>query len=154
MDTNSMNIQEIAKAERTEALIAQLIRIWKDSVRASHHFLTEDDICHLTPQAEGALRFIDTLLIAYETENPVGFMGIQAQKIEMLFLSPACFGQGLGKRLVRLAFDKWDVRYVDVNEQNEGPEDSTSAWASKYSSGTNWIAKGIRFLFWKWNFSL
>ena len=120
MDTNSMNIQEIAKAERTEALIAQLIRIWKDSVRASHHFLTEDDICHLTPQAEGALRFIDTLLVAYETENPVGFMGIQAQKIEMLFLSPACFGQGLGKRLVRLAFDKWDVRYVDVNEQNEG----------------------------------
>ena len=76
-----MYIQEIAKAERTEALIAQLIRIWKDSVRASHHFLTEDDICHLTPQAEGALRFIDTLLVAYETENPVGFMGIQAQKI-------------------------------------------------------------------------
>ena len=115
-----MNIAVIDKDKRGQMLIGELLKIWEASVRASHHFLTEDDICHLTPQAEGALRFIDTLLIAYETENPVGFMGIQAQKIEMLFLSPACFGQGLGKRLVRLAFDKWDVRYVDVNEQNEG----------------------------------
>lgn len=121
MDTNNIIIQEIPKEKRTDASITQLIYLWKASVRASHHFLTEDDILHLTPQAEGALRFIDTLLVAYNPqEEPAGFMGIQAQKIEMLFLAPAYFGQGLGKRLVRLAFDHWDVRYVDVNEQNEG----------------------------------
>lgn len=121
MDTNNIIIQEIPKEKRTDASITQLIYLWKASVRASHHFLTEDDILHLTPQAEGALRFIDTLLVAYNPqEEPAGFMGIQAQKIEMLFLAPAYFGQGLGKRLVRLAFDRWDVRYVDVNEQNEG----------------------------------
>lgn len=121
MDKNDIIIQEIPKEKRTDASIAQLICLWKASVRASHHFLTEDDILHLTPQAEGALRFIDTLLVAYNPqEEPAGFMGIQAQKIEMLFLAPAYFGQGLGKRLVRLAFDRWDVRYVDVNEQNEG----------------------------------
>lgn len=121
MDTNNIIIQEIPKEKRTDASITQLICLWKASVRASHHFLTEDDILHLTPQAEGALRFIDTLLVAYNPqEEPAGFMGIQAQKIEMLFLAPAYFGQGLGKRLVRLAFDRWDVRYVDVNEQNEG----------------------------------
>lgn len=121
MDTNNIIIQEIPKEKRTDASITQLIYLWKASVQASHHFLTEDDILHLTPQAEGALHFIDTLLVAYNPqEEPAGFMGIQAQKIEMLFLAPAYFGQGLGKRLVRLAFDRWDVRYVDVNEQNEG----------------------------------
>ena len=53
-----------------------------------------------------------------DTQEPVGFMGIQDRKIEMLFLHPAHFRKGLGRKLVQQAFDELDVEYVDVNEQN------------------------------------
>ena len=45
-------------------------------------------------------------------------MGLQEQKIEMLFVSPEYFGKGIGRRLVDLAVDEYGAVYVDVNEQN------------------------------------
>ena len=56
-------VLEIEKDKRIPMMIDTLLDIWKSSVRASHHFLTEDDIIRLTPQAEDALRGI---------ENPMG----------------------------------------------------------------------------------
>ena len=114
--------EEIAKGERTEALIAQLIRIWKDSVRASHHFLTEEDIQRLAPFAREAIRGIETLLVMYQGNRPVAFMGVENGKIEMLFVAPDSFGSGFGKRLVRIAIERHRARYVDVNEQNPEAE--------------------------------
>ena len=116
----TIEITEVKRDERTPAFIAALVSVWDASVRASHDFLTADDICRLTPCVSEGLAAIATLIVARRGGAPVGFMGIEGRKIEMLFLAPAYFGQGLGKRLVRLAFDRWDVRYVDVNEQNEG----------------------------------
>lgn len=81
------------------------------SVRATHHFLTEKDIVRLTPQAEEALRHIETLWVLQDGQSPIGFMGVQNRKIEMLFLHPAYIRKGLGRML---------VEYVDVNEQNPG----------------------------------
>ncbi len=37
----------------------------------------------------------------------------------MLFLHPDYFRKGLGKELVQRAFDKLNVKFVDVNEQNQ-----------------------------------
>lgn len=45
-------------------------------------------------------------------------MGIQEQKIEMLFLHPDYFRKGLGTKLVQRAFRDLCVKFVDVNEQN------------------------------------
>ena len=36
----------------------------------------------------------------------------------MLFVDPACHGQGVGKRLMRHAIDTLGATQVDVNEQN------------------------------------
>ncbi len=36
----------------------------------------------------------------------------------MLFVDPALFGCGLGRRLVGMAVERWNVGSVDVNEQN------------------------------------
>lgn len=112
------NIIDIEKSQRSQVLIDKLLEIWKASVRASHHFLTETDIAGLTPQAEGALRYIETLWVMEDGNCPVGFMGVQERKIEMLFLHPGYFRKGLGKMLVGRAFRDLDVEYVDVNEQN------------------------------------
>jgi putative acetyltransferase len=48
----------------------------------------------------------------------LGFMAVAADKIEMLFLEPACIGLGLGKKLIGFAVTQLGVREVDVNEQN------------------------------------
>lgn len=45
-------------------------------------------------------------------------MGVIDKKIEMLFLSPAYIGQGLGKKLMVYALTELHADKVDVNEQN------------------------------------
>ena len=113
-----IHITAIEKDNRNSKLINGLLDVWLASVRASHHFLSETDIRVLTPQAEKALRQIETLWIIQDGLLPIGFMGIQERKIEMLFLHPDHFRKGLGKELVQRAFRELKVEYVDVNEQN------------------------------------
>ena len=108
----------LVKEQRNREWIENLLKIWEASVRASHLFLTETDILRLTPQAEGALQCIETLWVMQDDQRPVGFMGVQERKIEMLFLHPDYFRKGLGKELVEHAFRELHVEYVDVNEQN------------------------------------
>ena len=103
---------------RPPELINALLDVWQASVRASHHFLTEADIRVLTPQAEEALRQIETLWVVEDDLRPVGFMGVQERKIEMLFLHPDYFRKGIGRELVQRACRELAVEYVDVNEQN------------------------------------
>lgn len=113
-----INISSIEKDARTPELIAELLGIWEASVRASHHFLTEEEIRSLYPQAEEAVRQIEILWVADENNVHIGFMGIRERKIEMLFLHPSCFRKGIGMILMKKALDEQDVQYVDVNEQN------------------------------------
>lgn len=112
------NLKSSEKSKRSPELTAKLLSVWEASVRASHHFLTGTDITRLTPQAEEALRQIETLWIVEDGQHPVGFMGVQERKIEMLFLHPDYFRKGLGKELARRAFDELGVEFVDVNEHN------------------------------------
>lgn len=112
------SIKSSEKSKRSPELTAKLLSVWEASVRASHHFLTKTDITRLAPQAEEALRQIETLWIVEDGQHPVGFMGVQKRKIEMLFLHPDYFRKGLGKELARRAFDELGVEFVDVNEQN------------------------------------
>ena len=106
------------RGERNAELIDNLTAVWNSSVRTTHHFLTEQDISALIPQVKTALQGIEHLIIAWEETGPVGFMGIQEHKIEMLFLAPSSIGKGLGREMIKLAIDRYGAEYVDVNEQN------------------------------------
>lgn len=108
--------------ERDAGLIDRLADVWDVSVRTSHHFLTEEDITGLRPQVKAALQGIEHLIVVWDGDAPEGFMGIQDQKIEMLFLSSSCIGKGIGKELIDIAINEYDAVYVDVNEQNEKAE--------------------------------
>lgn len=105
-------------SERTDDLIHTLVDLWNASVRATHHFLTEEDILRLTPFVYEAIRGITTLIVSYQDNQPLGFIGIEGEKIEMLFVAPAQIGKGIGKQLIRKAIENYHIRYVDVNEQN------------------------------------
>lgn len=108
--------------ERTDVLVNALVELWEASVRASHHFLAEVDIRHLTPFVGEAIRGVETLLVMYQGNRPLAFMGVENRKIEILFVAPGCFGNGFGKQLVRIAIEQYGVCYVDVNEQNPQAE--------------------------------
>ena len=56
-----IDIAEVGAGRRSGEFIGKLLEIWEASVRASHHFLTEDDITSLFPQAEDAIRQIPIL---------------------------------------------------------------------------------------------
>ena len=101
-----INIGNIGKELRSPELITSLLAIWAASVRASHHFLTEEDISDLCPYAEEAIRQIETLWVVEDENVRIGFMGIQSDKIEMLFLHPDYFRKGIGRLLIQKAFSE------------------------------------------------
>ncbi len=104
--------------ERTTELINALTELWERSVRASHHFLNEKDIVRLRGFVPQALRGIQTLAVACDSERPLGFIGVESNKIEMLFVEPEYFGKGIGGKLLNMAVQEYGARFIDVNEQN------------------------------------
>ncbi|WP_040196652.1 GNAT family N-acetyltransferase [Candidatus Soleaferrea massiliensis] len=113
-----LDIVTVESPSRDKVLIADLQTIWEASVRETHLFLREEDIAALYPMVADALQNVDKLLLAQQNGETVGFMGVDGCKIEMLFLHPAYFGKGFGKRLVQYATAALGAAYVDVNEQN------------------------------------
>lgn len=112
-----MEIIEIK--ERSTLLIEQLLWVWESSVRATHLFLSENEIDDIKKYVPQALKEIPHLFIV-ENENqiPVGFMGIIEQHLEMLFICDEERGKGLGKELLRYGIEKYSVNDLAVNEQN------------------------------------
>ncbi|WP_339189574.1 GNAT family N-acetyltransferase [Paenibacillus sp. FSL P2-0121] len=104
---------------RNEELLNRLLNIWESSVRHTHLFLSEQDIDALRPLVTQALEGIsDLFAFTDDEEQLLGFIGVQNNKIEMLFVEPAAMGKGVGKALVAYVMQKLAVHLVDVNEQN------------------------------------
>ncbi|HIX84747.1 MAG TPA: GNAT family N-acetyltransferase [Candidatus Megamonas gallistercoris] len=113
-----MDIIDLKTNDRSNDLISGLVSIWEKSVRASHFFLTEKDIAEIRQQVAPALKMIPVLLVAIDDDNIVGFAGIFEDKLEMLFIDPVYFGQGMGYTLINYCFKQYNIQFVDVNEQN------------------------------------
>ena len=112
-----MKIVEVK--DRTAPLAEQLLKVWENSVKATHLFLSEGEIENIKKYVPRALKEIP-FLITVENENqiPVGFMGIAGQHLEMLFISQEERGKGLGRELLKYGIDKYSVNDLAVNEQN------------------------------------
>lgn len=96
-----------------------LLRIWEESVRATHDFLSEHDIQSLLPVVlDQALANFEIWVLCDESPDPVGFMGLDGNSLEALFISPARFRQGGGKLMLQYARKLKGRLQVDVNEQN------------------------------------
>lgn len=97
----------------------ELTELWEASVRATHHFITEDYILRLRPLVWSVYLHNMPLYIIRGEGGIDGFMGIDDKMLEMLFVHPRAFGKGVGSQLMRYALEHCRVRYVDVNEQNK-----------------------------------
>ena len=111
-----MNIYELK--QRTN-ILSQLLEIWEDSVRATHHFLSDTEVNQIKEYVPQALAGVKHMIVAEdETGIPVGFMGIQDHRLEMLFISSKERGKGIGKQLLQHGIENYKIKEVTVNEQN------------------------------------
>jgi len=96
-----------------------LINIWENSVRATHDFLKEEDLQFYKPLILNEY-FHHVSLFCHKDSNLeiTGFMGIESDSLEMLFINPVSRGKGVGKELLIYAIKHQKVKRVDVNEQN------------------------------------
>lgn len=96
-----------------------LLNIWLRSVRATHHFLQEADIEVLLPQLRDIYLPAVELWVAVNAEDsPLGFIGLNENHVEMLFIEPDLRGKGIGRALLDHARSSRNQISVDVNEQN------------------------------------
>jgi len=98
---------------------AQLLNVWENSVRATHDFITEEDIEYFKPIIiEQAFPAVSLKCVKDENDMIIGFIGVYESKVEMLFILDAARGTGIGKMLLSYAIEHMGVTKVDVNEQN------------------------------------
>ena len=114
-----IDIVDIQTENRYNSIVEEIVILWKQSVKATHIFLSNSDIISLIPDVKKGVKKIEKLVIVKDKSNKIiGFMGIENNKIEMLFISPEYFGIGIGKKLVNYGITQYNIKYVDVNEQN------------------------------------
>lgn len=97
----------------------ELLTIWENSVRATHTFVTEEDIQYFKPLIVN--EYFDAVQLFCSRDNSQkinGFIGVVDDKVEMLFVDACVRGQGIGKKLLTYAIRDLNVKKVDVNEQN------------------------------------
>ena len=112
-------MKEIKKDERTENLINQLLEVWEDSVKATHTFISNEEIENIKKYVPQALKGISHLIILEnEKYQPIAFMGIEENKLEMLFIKNSERGKGLGKKLLNYGIENYGVNDLAVNEDN------------------------------------
>lgn len=108
-------IDNIKKTEYND-----VVDIWEASVRATHHFLKEEDIQYFKPLILNTnLDAVELKCVRNEEDKIIGFLGVADENLEMLFIHPDCRGQQIGKTLLNFSIEKMNVKKVDVNEQND-----------------------------------
>lgn len=123
------DIRIVEVEDRSLDLVDQLLSVWERSVRATHAFLTEAEVLRIKGYVPDALRGVGRLVVAARegvgadadsgvSDCPLAFMGVDGDRLEMLFVEPEARGQGIGSALLRYGIAELGVRELTVNEQN------------------------------------
>uniref|UniRef100_UPI002FDFAF92 GNAT family N-acetyltransferase n=1 Tax=Helicobacter typhlonius TaxID=76936 RepID=UPI002FDFAF92 len=103
-------------------MLTALLDLWEDSVRASHTFLNNQHIAEIKIEVKAALQSSQNIITATDKKDFLGFVGVEDNKIEMLFVASSAFRKGVGKALLKEALERYLKDYpcilVDCNEQN------------------------------------
>jgi putative acetyltransferase len=113
MQDNDLTICSYSQQYRQE-----ILNVWERAVLATHDFLTPTDFDEIK-ELVANINFNDFQVFCLTDQNSVlGFIGVADKKVEMLFIDPIYFGQGIGKQLLTFAVEELNADKVDVNEQN------------------------------------
>lgn len=94
-----------------------LIEIWEKSVMFTHDFLSKEDYDFIHSKLPEYFENVD-IYVYKKSGKLAAFMGIDDNKIEMLFCHPDYFRQGIGSSMVNYAVKFMQIKYIDVNVQN------------------------------------
>lgn len=98
-------------------IVERCVEVWEASVRATHDFVREEDIAFYKPLVKENCEKLP-LLLHYEGDDIVAFLGYDMTYVEMLFVDPDYRGQGIGRALIEWAIEDIHVERLAVNEQN------------------------------------
>lgn len=115
MPNKTYNITSVEPEEHDD-----LLDLWEASVRATHHFLKEENILFFkqTIHEHKYFELVELTCIRSENDSILGFSGIIDDSLEMLFIHPDAIGKGIGKALLKHVIETKKIHKVDVNEQN------------------------------------
>jgi putative acetyltransferase len=101
----------------TPADVARAFEIWRDAVDATHGFLTPDDRAEIDAMVAGWLPTVDLWLVDDARGRAVGFLVMDGNLIDALFVDPAVHRRGYGTALLNHALSLVPVALVDASEQ-------------------------------------
>ena len=104
--------------ERDEQVISSLVTVWESSIRVTHDFFSETNIREIKKYVFQAIEEIPILVVAVDNKETLAFMGIAEDKLEMLFITAQRRGQGIGRNLLEIGINDYEITEVCVNEQN------------------------------------
>jgi len=105
--------------ELRETYFSAALKIWEDSVKATHDFLPSGWVEeHRQIVLEKYFPMVSMFGLYDQQATLLGFSGVSDGNLEMLFIHPDFFGNGLGTLLLEHAVNVLGVQHVDVNEQN------------------------------------
>lgn len=119
----------------SESDYERMLEIWEAACRASHDFLTEDNIAFYKERMVSSyFKGVELWLALKWTGRAVAFMGVQPPlqgiingkdidrpaHLSMLFVHPRSHRRGFGRALVEHALKLYGPLAADVNEQNPG----------------------------------
>jgi putative acetyltransferase len=70
------------------------------------------------PELQAWLPAVELWVAVDDNHSPIGFIGLNKNHVEMLFIAPDLRGKGIGRALLDHARSSRSQMSVDVNEQN------------------------------------
>jgi len=102
----------------TEADVPRALAIWRAAVDATHGFLSPEHRAEIDAVvAEQFLPHAPLWLVEDETGAVQGFLALDGDMIDALFVDPAAHGRGFGSALVAHALSLSPDARVDANAQ-------------------------------------
>lgn len=101
----------------TKADAARALEIWRDAVDATHQFLSPGHRTEIDAIVAEWLPTADLWLVDDASGRPVGFLAMDGNLIDALFVDPAVHGRGFGTALLDHALRLAPNAVVDASEQ-------------------------------------
>src|SRR5690606_33162545 len=100
----------------TPADAPRALKIWRGAVDATHGFLTPEDRAEIDAMVAAWLPTVELWLVD-DGERAVGFLVMDGEMIDALFVDPALHGRGYGTALLNHALKLSPHATVDASEQ-------------------------------------
>ena len=109
--------QKCNKDKTYTKVVQNLTKIWEDGARATHSDLSEEEIARMKNEIQEHIATSQHILIAHSKDcisDIFGFIAVQNDTIEMLFIAPQYFRKGLGKSLIKEAYARYLRHFVYI----------------------------------------